>query len=253
MKYGTGWKRDALDHRDFAYQAKPIHDMGAEMLNLRHDMPPVYDQGSTNSCVAHSAAGAFEFIRKKQSLPGGTPSRLFIYWQARAYENAERYDEGCQIRSGIKALAHTGAPPESDWPFKSSRVNVKPDRHSFAVAEHARLVQYARINDKDRFNSILSCLTHEGPVLFGISVFPSIQSAGTDRSGYIQLPESTEPVVGGHAMLLTGYDGAARKFFLRNSWGESWGYGGYGTIDEDYVLNRDLCSDLWVTWLSSRN
>jgi len=43
-------------------------------------------------------------------------------------------------------------------------------------------------------------------------------------------------------VLLTGYDPAAREYVLRNSWGSSWGDGGFGKISEKYLMeNCESC------------
>ena len=49
--------------------------------------------------------------------------------------------------------------------------------------------------------------------------------------------ESGELACYGHAVLLTGYDSEKEVFFFKNSWGESWGESGYGTVSFDYVDN----------------
>jgi len=56
---------------------------------------------------------------------------------------------------------------------------------------------------------------------------------------------TTESVVGGHAVVIVGYDTATQRFIIRNSWGVSWGQSGYFTIPFEYVLNAGLASDFW--------
>jgi C1A family cysteine protease len=47
-------------------------------------------------------------------------------------------------------------------------------------------------------------------------------------------------------VVLVGYDDVKKAFKVRNSWGKSWGLGGYFWIDYDYVADTTLCSDFWV-------
>ena len=46
--------------------------------------------------------------------------------------------------------------------------------------------------------------------------------------------------------LAVGYDDAASKIFIRNSWGLEWGAGGYGSLPYAYVLSPNLADDFWT-------
>ena len=52
--------------------------------------------------------------------------------------------------------------------------------------------------------------------------------------------------LGGHAMVLVGYDDTEQQFIVRNSQGASWGANGYGFVPFSYVLNPLLARDFWV-------
>jgi C1A family cysteine protease len=250
MKYGLGWKRDRLDFRDRTLCLSHAPDF-APASDLRSLMPPVYDQGQTNSCVANATAAAFEFVRKAQGLPDWTPSRLFIYWQARSYEGATTSDSGSEIRDGVKAVANIGAVPEWDWPFDPANINVEPTSTLFTEAQHAKLIQYATV--PQTLGSITNCLVHHGPVIFGSSVFAAIESEEVAKTGVIPFPSPTDDPAGGHAMLLVGYQPEQRRFIIRNSWGSGWGDAGYGYMPEAYILNPGLTNDIWVAWAASKN
>lgn len=55
-----------------------------------------------------------------------------------------------------------------------------------------------------------------------------------------------DPHLGGHALVLVGYDDTEQTFVVRNSQGVSWGANGYGYIPYAYVLNAMLARDFWV-------
>jgi C1A family cysteine protease len=69
-------------------------------------------------------------------------------------------------------------------------------------------------------------------------------------------------VVGGHAVVVVGYDDAKKiqntgggpkttgAFRIRNSWGKSWGDAGYGWLPYEYVL-QGLAVDWWSLIKSS--
>jgi C1A family cysteine protease len=60
------------------------------------------------------------------------------------------------------------------------------------------------------------------------------------------MPESGEPVLGGHAVCAVGYDTTRRWFLCRNSWGTKWGMRGYFTIPFAYLTDSDLSADFWT-------
>jgi hypothetical protein len=92
-------------------------------------------------------------------------------------------------------------------------------------------------------------LSRQRPVTLSIPVYNSwYQSAETSRSGRITMRIGQEPPVGGHAVLLVGYQDIATSpgggyFIVRNSWGTRWAnqspYGqGYGAIPYQYITNE---------------
>ena len=93
------------------------------------------------------------------------------------------------------------------------------------------------------------------PPMFGFTVYDSIAQAG--KSGKIPFPGPADRVVGGHAIVVAGYDdsmtiqhtrpGAAATtgaLLIKNSWGAVWGARGYGWLPYEYVL-RGLTADWW--------
>jgi len=60
------------------------------------------------------------------------------------------------------------------------------------------------------------------------------------------MPAKGEKVVGGHAVLCVGYDDAAQRFTVRNSWGAKWGMNGYFTMPYAYMTSSGLASDFWM-------
>src|SRR5215475_6094903 len=82
-----GWVPDLPDARDFLFSAPEavLAELPAK-VDLRPQMPVVYDQGQLGSCTANAIAAAFEFDQLQQNLADFMPSRLFIYYNERAIE-----------------------------------------------------------------------------------------------------------------------------------------------------------------------
>ena len=90
------------------------------------------------------------------------------------------------------------------------------------------------------------CLAAGYPFVFGFTVYDAFESAATAKSGELNMPTSTETVVGGHAVLAVGYDDVAQRFIVRNSWGPKWGKKGYFTIPYTYLMTENLSDDFWT-------
>lgn len=79
------------------------------------------------------------------------------------------------------------------------------------------------------------CLASGYPFVFGFTVYESFETATVARTGRAPMPDSSEKVLGGHAVAAVGYDDATRTFLCRNSWGSNWGMRGYFTIPYAYL------------------
>jgi len=91
------------------------------------------------------------------------------------------------------------------------------------------------------------CLASGFPFVFGFSVYSSFEDPQVMKSGVVPMPNTaTETLLGGHAMLAIGYDDAQQRFFFRNSWGATYGDGGYGTIPYAYLTDGHLSDDFWT-------
>lgn len=253
QRINFGWKPQFPDHRDMLFRVGvsvplPSHVDLSELVY----MPPVYDQGELGSCVANATAAAMVYEHGKQKANRGdstfydrarTMSRLFLYYEARALENDTDQDAGCMIRDAMKVAYNLGAPVETSWPYDISKFADKPPHRSYLSARNHLITGYRAVSPQDIYG-IKKALADGYTVVIGVSVFESFYQG--DQTGLIPLPSTNEPFLGGHAILLVGYDDATNTFKFRNSWGASWGHSGYGYLPYSYVTNPSLGSDYWV-------
>ncbi len=241
---GYGWIPDLPDHRDYLYAAPP-EVLGAlpPKMDLRAQCPPVYDQGALGSCTANAIGGALQFDQRKQREQDFVPSRLFIYYCEREVENTIDSDSGAMLRDGIKCVNRDGAPPETAWPYEIGKFRDKPSQQAYDDAKLHQILAYQRI--PRTLEQMKGCLATGFPFVFGFRVYESFESQEVAHTGEAPMPASTEQALGGHAVLAVGYDDAAQRFLVRNSWGEGWGAAGYFTLPYAYLINRGLASDFW--------
>lgn len=238
-----GYVRDTHDDRDHVFGAiHPHHTLPPRVL-IKYGMPPIYDQGQLGSCTANAIGAAFEHDLSKQGKHVFRPSRLFIYFNERKMEGTISEDAGAQIRDGIKTLNTYGVCPESDWPYREDQFATEPSSSCYTTALTHRAVAYSRV--PQTLDGLKSCLAAEMPIVFGIEVFEAFESDAVAKTGVVPMPTSGEQNLGGHAILLVGYNDVTKRFTFRNSWGEGWGDHGLGYLPYDYVLSPELSSDFW--------
>ncbi len=239
-----GWLPDIPDYRDHLYGA--VRKIPAKLpvkVDLRPWCSPVEDQQDLGSCTANALAGALEFLMRKDNVTFADMSRLFIYYNERVIEHTVKTDAGAMIRDGIKTLAKQGACTEKNWPYDIARFAAKPPKACYTEALDYQILSYARINTLDEMRA---CLAAGYPFVFGFSVYEGFESQQVARTGVVDMPGPGERMLGGHAVVAVGYDDAARRVIVRNSWGTGWGKKGYFTMPYDYVADRNLSDDFWT-------
>lgn len=241
-----GWQPDRPDLRDLIHM--PVLDAGAvPPNNVVIPMPPHYDQGQEGSCTGNALAGITQCLRRQEGLPDWVPSRNFIYYNERWLEGTIKSDSGAMIRDGIKSLNTWGVCDEKLWPYVQSRFTRKPTVTAYRAAAQHKAVKYARVLQTR--SNFMATLAGGLPFVIGFTVYESFESDEVAKTGIVQLPQSGEQEVGGHAVCVIGYDVNSDRLLVRNSWGENWGQGGNFTIPFDYFLSKDLADDAWVIQL----
>jgi C1A family cysteine protease len=227
---------------NFLTISKPVTSL-PHSVDLRPHCPPVYDQGNLGSCTGNAIAGAFEFDAMKQGQTPVTPSRLFIYYNERVMEGDVGQDNGAQISDGIKSIATNGVCSEALWPYNPSRFTIKPDAAAYEDAAKHKALKYYSLNIN--LTDVKQALAQGYPIVSGIMVFESFESEAVARTGHVPMPNSMDQPLGGHAVMIVGYDDENQTLIMRNSWGASWGMHGYFTLPYGY-LGHNLMTDLWV-------
>lgn len=247
---GLGWKPDTLDPRDHRWAAPPG---AAGQLPRRYRIPqrwhpPVWDQHDIGSCTAFAGLAGMEIARRiAPGQQGANPSRLFTYWTTRELESGPgggMVDSGASIRATVKALVQYGAPPERLWPYgRGENWHVKPPAAAFEAAERRQVLGYRRVMQTDV--QLAAAIWQRLPIVFGALVFEQMMTEAS-TTGRVAMPNLSDAPLGGHAMLIVGYDFDDRTFEFRNSWGKTWGQAGHGTFPMEYLTHPDLAADFWV-------
>ncbi|MCX6256849.1 MAG: C1 family peptidase [Bacteroidia bacterium] len=241
-----GWQPDLPDHRDLMYAApKALLKKLPPKVDLRKLCPPVYNQGHLGSCTANAIGAAFEFELMKQAKASDfVPARLFIYYNERSMEGTVNTDSGAEIRDGIKSVNKQGVCPEKMLPYDIAKFAVKPGAACYKEALKHQVLSYHRILRSS--DQMKGCLADGYPFVLGFTVYDSFESTTVAKTGKLNMPKKNEGVLGGHAVLAVGYDDAAKRFIIRNSWGSGWGLKGYFTMPYEYLTEENLSDDFWM-------
>ena len=255
---GFGWKPDLPDPRDriFNLEDKILRPTQVPpTVDLTPQMPPVYDQLQLGSCVSNGWAAVMEQRAMQQGEGVNTPSRLFIYYNGRVIEGDPLdQDTGLEVRTGAKVVSTLGAPPETDWPYSDADpgpFQQKPSDQAYADATKHEALAYKRIIVGGPGAPMRTALAQGLPIVFGFPV-PSYFEQGWDPSTPLPLPGPSTQIIGGHCMVVCGYDFSLQRFHvpafkIRNSWSASWGEAGYCWFDYRwFAAGESLAGDMWV-------
>jgi Papain family cysteine protease len=244
-----GWKRDRPDDRDrFLIDHVELPEAVPAAVDLRTTgnlADPVFDQGQLGSCTANAIAAALMYVQRATRLPEFVPSRLALYYAERVIEGTPDQDSGAELRDGLKVVAgQPGYVAEAEWPYDVARFAVAPPAAVVADEAKDRATKYMRV-DVD-LHQMKAALAAGFPVVIGFDVFQGIESDQAAQTGEVPMPGPGEQPIGGHAVLLVGYDDARQRWTFRNSWGPGWGDAGYGYLPYGYVDDPSYATDFWV-------
>ena len=241
-KHGYGYIPDLMDNRDFRHKApsRLVSNLPS-YIDLRDEMPSMWDQRSIGACTAHATAAQVLHVDKTDPYE---PSRLFIYYNSRLIGGTVGYDSGCYIRDSIKSVVKYGFCEEAYWPYRVSKFKSKPTPSAYRQASNERVLEYARV-DQTRAE-LCGTLAQRLTINFGFGVYDSFMSEMVASTGRMTIPGIDEAVQGGHAVLCVGYDLTRGHYICRNSWGKGWGANGYFFMPMRFMENPRFCDDFWV-------
>jgi C1A family cysteine protease len=244
LNKGYGWKPKLPTTHYPLYSARV--ELGAlpPHVDLRPQCPEVYDQGQLGSCTGNGWAAAAEFLLMKQGLPTFTPSRLFIYYNERVADNDVAMDAGAAISDGAHAVSTLGCPNETLWPYDITAFTDKPPAEVYADGAKHLVLQVQQVSQN--LTSMKEVVASGLPIVIGFVVYPSFESEAVAKSGVVPMPGHHEHSIGGHCVVIVGYDDSQKMFIMRNSWGTGWGQNGYFMMPYLYLTNPRLASDFWM-------
>lgn len=202
-------------------------------VDLSGQFPPPGNQGAQGSCVAWATAYALRsyqnHVRSHESLVSGDGhidsarvfSPAFVYNQI----NNGR-DAGSLFSDALQLMQTRGVAPLQYMPYSPSDYTTMPSQTALSVASNYRIAFWKQVSVNDPVE-LKSQLNAGYPVIIGAMIDEGFDQAG---KGFVW-DHIAGKQLGGHAMLVVGYDDQRNAFRVLNSWGTGWGDNGYYWLD----------------------
>jgi hypothetical protein len=205
--------------------------------------PEIVEQGNVDCCVPTCLSTIFYYNMFKQ---GNTLkfrfSRLFLYYNVRKFYDETSDDNGARIIDCIKILKNKGATPEMTHPYHEKFIYDKPNEISYKLAKYCKLLGFKQLKSSEiNKNLLLNNL-----VICGIKVYDNFNNKNSIKTGKILNPTSNNELIGGHSIIIVGFNDITKEYTFLNSWGKAWGDDGFGYIQYDYIHNSELTDEFFI-------
>lgn len=219
-----------------------------DFVDLVPAMNVIQHQGSLNKCQTYASALGLE-IKHQRAGSLITVNRDTLYWIAKfASLGSDNGDNGARVEDLARGLQIYGVPTDMTWRDYGDMYTDPPA----AILNQARLysgvviegVPYIRSGPAiDNTIETLRMLFARGEPV--IATFRLNESFDNNAGGYWDWKQtqwdgsygSGGTSRGDHVVLLLGIDMASGRVLAANSWGESWGDGGFFGIPFDKFLS----------------
>ena len=230
-----------------------VRPLAATSVDLSPNFPPVANQQTTNMCGVFSAVYGIRTYLTKVAMAANpawtlTGTGIFgendntVFSPTFTYNQQDvngGIDDGVALSSVGRSLRDVGAVPWTNvpWALTNSPATNYVAQFGGQAATY-KITSYDTI-DVNNVAQLKTYLASGFPIYFAVSVdnFGTLQPNAVWNGPY----DGSKP--GGHAMVIVGYDdnmaynGGTGAFKVLNSWGTTFGSGGYFWITYNWWLN----------------
>jgi C1A family cysteine protease len=256
QRLGAGWTAKATPlsrltltearHRMGLQRPSPLVQFRVERPVMQTELPPTFDwrnkdggnwvspildQGNCGSCVAFASIGALETQYKIATGISAfniklSPQHLFSC-------GGGSCGWGWWPGAAAQFLKSTGVPDEACHPYLSGATGEDVACNAGCSDADRRSVRITGYSTPSRgaldIEAVKRALQN-GPLVTTLTVYADFMAYASGVYRHVQGEE-----LGGHAVSIVGYDDVTRSFVIRNSWGESWGEGGFAHVSYDDI------------------
>ena len=195
---------------------------------------PVRNQGGCGSCWAFATTGALESYNLIRNNTPGTDLNLSEQVMVSCGTSGGHDAGGCgggYIQYASDYIRNTGLPLETCYPYTNppndgncanACANWEPSAYKITKWSYAGY-PYGTVATVE---GLKAALTTYGPLVTTMDVYEDFYDYRSGVYSYV-----SGGYLGGHAVLLVGYDDPGQYFIVKNSWGTGyWGESGYFRI-----------------------
>lgn len=184
-------------------------------------LTPVRNQSSCGSCWAFAAVGVFE---GQEKITNGNPFYEFDFSEQYLVSTCCNAGDcgGGDHGSALAFIVNPGIPDEACFPYKAKNADCSERCSDWQSRMKKAASSY---NIASITVPPLKEALRKGPVAVSFMVYEDFQAY---KGGVYEYTYGS--FLGGHAVVLAGWDDAFQCWVCKNSWGASWGEKGYFRI-----------------------
>lgn len=214
-----------------------------DCVNLKPKFPRIIYQQNCGNCTANAVLAIDAYYHHPPST-FWVPSTIFCYHNQLIFDKEPTNEDcGSYIETALDVTRKLGVCNYKVWgndkPFKT-----KPSKEAYADGLKGKEVT--------KYYHIVSLLQLKKALASGYPVAASLdwcwKSYHYDRDilPHVKKAEIGAKCIGGHAVVVVGYNDKKELLEVRNSWGASWCNGGYAYIAYKTFLNVIDWSDTYA-------
>lgn len=218
----------------------PFHAAATQLpsrLSLDRSFPTVGQQGQQGSCVGWAVAYSLKTYQEAQERNWSLNSRnhqfspSYIYNQIIQKQRGTCY-RGIKIIDALDLVQREGVAPLSAFGYDDDDCATLPSNSVKQIARSYAIESYYRMRDLEDLDEIKGHIVSGFPLLVGMLVDKDFE-----RLSGSTVWQFSGKALGGHAVVVIGYDNSKSAFRIINSWGSNWGDNGYGWISYNAFAN----------------
>ncbi|WP_181799477.1 C1 family peptidase [Kitasatospora acidiphila] len=197
------------------------------------------DQGQVGSCVTWATGyTGYGILMNEQGISGSPMAPMFIYSQI-----AQGNDTGTYASVALPMEQQQGIDTKSDYWQGDFDFTTQPDDNERSSAAGYKLSGFTELptSGSAARSAIENAISKGMPVPIGFSVhqsFMDLDAQSASDYSYTPGDSGSDPIVGGHEVTIVGYNDKGVR--IENSWGSSWGDGGFVNVPWSFFNTGDV-------------